>query len=118
MQLLASVIALTGDGHPHMERSMHVYQLTENPRCDYEDFSRPIGYYASKRKADAKAVELSARQAKEEEMDWITNPCECGYRQCDRRDRFFTSWYVDKIDLTELSMRRLMEIELADADED
>ena len=100
---------------------MHVYELTENPRDSFyggDDFSTVIGYYASKRKADAKAVELSARQAKEEEMDWITNPCECGERNCDRRDRFFTSWYVDKIDLTELSMRRLMEIELADADED
>ena len=108
-------------GTAHMERSVHVYQLTENPRDSFyggDDLSTTIGYYASKRKADAKAVELSARQAKEEELDWITNPCECGERNCDRRDRFFTSWYVDKIDLTELSMRRLMEIELADADED
>ena len=100
---------------------MHVYQLTESPRDSFygcEDFSKVIGYYASKRKADAKAVELSARQAKEEELDWITNPCECGERNCDRRDRFFTSWDVEKIDLAELSMRQLMQIELADADED
>jgi heterodisulfide reductase subunit B len=104
-------------GTTHMERSVHVYVLRQyNPHYYGDD--EAVAYYASKRKADAKAVELSARQAKEEEMDWITNPCECGYRQCDRRDRFFTSWYVDKIDLTELSMRRLMEIELADADED
>jgi len=100
---------------------MHVYQLTQTPRdsfCGYEDFSRVIGYYASKRKANAKAVELSARQAKEEELDWITNPCECGERNCDRRDRFFTFWDVEKIDLAELSVRQLSKIELADADED
>ena len=101
---------------------MHIYQLTESPRDSFysyrDDFSTVIGYYASKRKADAKSVELSVRQAKEEELDWITNPCECGERNCDRRDRFFTSWYVSKIDLTELSMRELMKIELADADED
>jgi len=83
-------------GTAHMERSMHVYQLTESPRDSFygyrDDFSTVIGYYASKRKADAKSVELSVRQAKEEELDWITNPCECGERNCDRRDQFFTSW--------------------------
>ena len=100
---------------------MHVYQLTENPRDSFYGgayFSTVVGYYASKRKADAKAVELSARQAKEEELDWIANPCECGDRKCDRRDHFFTSWHVERIDLVELSMRELMKIELADADED
>jgi len=99
---------------------MHVYQLIEDPRDSYfgEDCSKAIGYYASKRKANAKAVELSARQAKAEEEDWITNPCKCGERNCDYRDPFFTSWHVQKIDLTELSMRELMKIELADADED
>ncbi len=97
---------------------MHVYTLTEfNSRADYDE-PRAIGYYASKRKAEAKAVELSAKQAKEEEKDWITSPCECGDRKCDYRDRFFNEWRVDRFDLAELSMRKLMQIELADADQD
>ena len=95
---------------------MHVYTLTEFNR--EWDFHREVRYYASKRKAQAKAVELSAKQAKAEEEDWIANPCECGDRYCDRRDEFFMEWSVDKFDLTELSMRQLMQIELADADED
>ena len=77
-----------------------------------------LGYYASKRKAEAKAVELFAKQAKEEEQDWIANPCECGDRNCDRRVEFFSDWVVKKFDLAELSMRELMQIELADADQD
>ena len=96
---------------------MHVYTLTEfNSRC--YDEPHVIGYYASKRKAEARAVELSAKQAKEEEEDWITSPCECGYRNCEYRDHFFNEWRVDKFDLVELSMRQLMKIELADADQD
>ena len=118
MQLLASVIAqYVGMGSYTVEKSMHVYMLSEFNRracCD----ACVVGYYASKRKADAKSVELSARQAKEEEKDWITNPCECGDRNCERRDHFFNEWSVEKFDLTELSMRELMKIELADADQD
>ena len=119
MQLLASVIAqYVGMGSYTVEKSMHVYRLIEfNRRACYEE-PDVIGYYASKRKADAKSVELSARQAKEEEEDWITNPCECGDRNCYRRDHFFNEWSVNKFDLTELSMRQLMGIELADADQD
>lgn len=96
---------------------MHVYKLIKfNARsCDGPDV---IGYYASKRKADARSTELSVRQAKEEEKDWITNPCECGNRNCDYRDHFFNQWSVERFDLTELSMRQLMKIELADADQD
>jgi len=105
-------------GTAHMERSMHVYTLTEfNSRAEYDE-PAVIGYYASKRKAEAKAVELSAKQAKEEEKDWITKPCECGDRNCDYRYHFFDEWRVDKFDLAELSMRQLMKIELADADQD
>jgi len=97
---------------------MHVYTLTEFNSGAYCDEPAVIGYYASKRKAEAKAVELSAKQAKEEEKDWITKPCECGDRNCAYRDHFFNEWTVNKLDLTELSMRRLMRIELADADQD
>ena len=97
---------------------MHVYTLTEFNSGAYCDEPAVIGYYASKRKADAKSVELSARQAKEEEEDWITNPCKCGDRNCYRRDNFCNEWSVEKFDLTELSMRELMKIELADADQD
>ena len=97
---------------------MHVYTLTEfNSRAEYDE-PAVIGYYASKRKAEAKAVELSAKQAKEEEEDWITKPCECGDRNCDYRYHFFDEWRVDKFDLAELSMRQLMKIELADTDQD
>jgi len=106
-----------GMGSYTVEKFMHVYKLREFNRrlcCD----EGVIGYYASKRNADAKSVELSTRQAKEEEEDWITNPCECGYRNCERRDHFFNEWSVEKFDLTELSMRELMKIELADADQD
>jgi hypothetical protein len=97
---------------------MHVYALTEFNTWypEYDDDS--VAYYASKRKAEAKAVELYAKQAKEEELDWIANPCDCGERDCERRSRFFNKWSVSKIDLVELSMRELMKIELADADED
>ena len=95
---------------------MHVYALTESNRWDCN--SRILGYYASRRKAIAKSVELSAKQAKAEELDWITNPCQCGDRRCDYRGGFFTEWPVERIDLCELSMRELMRIELADADED
>ena len=95
---------------------MHVYVLTEENRWDCD--AEVLGYYASQRKANAKAVELSAKQAKAEELDWITNPCECGNRRCDYRAGFFTEWSVEKFDLAELSMRQLMQIELADADQD
>ena len=97
---------------------MHVYMLTEFNSRACCDEPHVIGYYASKRKAEAKAVELSAKQAKEEEKDWITSPCKCGDRNCDYRDLFFNEWRVDKFDLAELSMRQLMKIELADADQD
>jgi heterodisulfide reductase subunit B len=107
-----------GMGSYAVEKSMHVYTLTEFNRRECYQEPRVIGYYASKRKADAKSVELSAEQAKEEEEDWITNPCECGDRNCERRDYFFNEWSVEKFDLTELSMRELMKIELADADQD
>ena len=96
---------------------MHVYTLNEyDPSYGGEEYSRL--YYASKRKAEAKAVELAAKQAKEEAEDWIANPCKCGDRRCDYRSQFFLKWSVHKFDLTELSMRELMKIELADADED
>lgn len=95
---------------------MHVYVLTKVNRMDCS--AEALGYYASQRKANAKAVELSAKQAKAEELDWITNPCICGDRRCDYRAGFFTEWSVERIDLCELSMRELMQIELADADED
>ena len=107
-----------GMGSYAVEKSMHVYTLTEFNRRECYQEPRVIGYYVSKRKADAKSVELSAEQAKEEEEDWITNPCECGDRNCERRDYFFNEWSVEKFDLTELSMRELMKIELADADQD
>jgi hypothetical protein len=84
---------------------------------DYCIDDKAIAYYASRRKAEAKAVELSTRQAKEEELDWIANPCECGERDCYLRDKFFYKWSVENLDLVELSMRELMKIELADADE-
>ena len=97
---------------------MHVYTLTQfNNRLYYPE-SDVISYYASERKAKAKAVELSSKQAREEEEDWIANPCECGDRNCDRRDYFFSQWSVESFDLAELSMRMLMSIELADADQD
>ena len=48
-----------------MERSMHVYTLTESNR--EWDFHREVRYYASKRKAQAKAIELAAKQSKAEE---------------------------------------------------
>jgi len=63
-------------------------------------------------------IELSAKQAREEEEDWIANPCECGDRNCDQRDHFFNQWSVERFDLAELSMRTLMSIELVDADQD
>ena len=115
MQLLASVIAqYVGMGSYTLEKSMHVYMLTEfNRRACYEE-PDVIGYYASKRKAYAKSFELFTRQAIEEVDDWITNPCECGDRNCERRDYFFNEWSVEKFDLTELSMRELMKVELAD----
>lgn len=97
---------------------MHVYTLTVFNSGAYCDEPAVIGYYASKRKADAKAVELACKQAREEEEDWIKNPCECGDRKCDYRYHFFDEWRVDKFDLAELSMRQLMKIELADADQD
>lgn len=97
---------------------MQVYVLRQYNLHYYGDDEVAIAYYASKRKAEAKAVELSAKQAKEEELDWIANPCECGERDCDRRYKFFDKWSVNKLDLVELSMRELMKIELADADED
>ena len=97
---------------------MHVYTLTEFNSRAYYDEPHVIGYYASKRKAEARAVELSAKQAKEEEEDWVTSPCECGDRNCDYREHLFNEWRVDKFDLAELSMRQLMKIELADADQD
>jgi len=99
-----------------MELSMQVYVLRQEYPDSYD--CEVVAYYASKRKAEAKAVELSAKQAKEEEMDWIANPCDCGIRDCDRRYEFFQKWFVNKLDLVELSMRELMKIELADADED
>jgi heterodisulfide reductase subunit B len=105
-------------GTAHMERSMHVYTLTEFNRRAYYNEPCVVAYYASKRKAEAKAVELSSKQAKEEETDWITKPCECGDRNCDYREHFFYEWSVEKFDLAELSMRQLMKIELADADQD
>ena len=96
---------------------MQVHVLRQyNPHYYGDD--EDVAYYASKRKAEAKAVELSAKQAKEEELDWIANPCECGTRDCDYRSQFFNRWSVNKLDLVELSMRELMRIELADADED
>lgn len=95
---------------------MHVYALAEFNR--EWDLEREVTYYASRRKAQAKAVELAAKQSKAEEEDWIANPCECGYRYCDRRVQFFMEWSVEKFDLAELSMRQLMQIELADADKD
>ena len=96
---------------------MQVYVLRQyNPHYSCDD--EAVAYYASKRKAEAKAVELSAKQSKEEELDWIANPCECGTRDCDYRSKFFNRWSVNKLDLVELSMRELMQIELADADED
>ena len=96
---------------------MQVYVLRQyNPHYYGDD--EAVAYYASKRKAEAKAVELAEKQAKEEEQDWIANPCECGERKCDNRIHFFNEWLVDKFDLAELSMRQLMAIELADADED
>ena len=96
---------------------MQVYVLRQyNPHYCGDD--EVIAYYASKRKAEAKAVELSAKQAKAEELDWIANPCECGERDCDYRSQFFEKWSVNKFDLVELSMRELMRIELADADQD
>jgi hypothetical protein len=107
-----------GMGSYTVEKSMHVYTLTQFNSGEYCEEPRVIGYYASKRKADAMSVELSVRQAKEEEEDWIANPCECGDRNCERRDRFFNEWSVERFDLTELSMRELMKIELADADQD
>jgi len=97
---------------------MHVYTLTEFNSRAYYDEPHVIGYYASKRKAEDRALELSAKQAKEEEEDWITSPCNCGDRNCDYRNLFFNEWRVDKFDLAELSMRQLMKIELADADQD
>ena len=105
-------------GTAHMEKSVHVYTLTESNTRAYQGDPDVVGYYASKRKAEAKAVELSAKQAKEEEQDWITNSCECGDRNCDRRDLFFNQWSVERVDLAELSMRTLMAIELADVDQD
>lgn len=96
---------------------MQVYVLRQyNPHYYGDD--EAVAYYASKRKAEAKAVELSVKQAKEEELDWIANPCDCGTRDCDYRSKFFNKWSVNKLDLVELSMRELMRIELADADED
>jgi len=103
-------------GTAHMGLSMHVYTLTETNR--EWDFHEGVCYYASKRKAQAKAVELAAKQARAEEEDWIANPCECGERNCYRRDQFLMEWSVRKFDLAELSMRELMQIELEDADED
>jgi hypothetical protein len=100
-----------------MEGSMQVHVLRQYNPYYYGD-DEAVAYYASKRKATAKAVELSAKQAKEEELDWIANPCDCGTRDCDKRSQFFNRWSVDNIDLVELSMRELMRIELADADED
>ena len=98
---------------------MHVYELTSKLASDYFHCKAGVlGYYASKRKAEAKATELRVKQAREEEEDWIANPCECGDRKCDYREHFFDDWEVSKIDLAELSMRELMRIELADADQD
>ena len=96
---------------------MQVYVLRQYNSHYYDD-DEAVAYYASKRKAEAKAVELSVKQAKEEELDWIANPCDCGTRDCDYRSKFFNKWSVNKLDLVELSMRELMKIELADADED
>lgn len=96
---------------------MQVYVLRQY-NLHYDCSDEAIAYYASKRKAEAKAVELSAKQAKEEELDWITNPCDCGERDCDYRSKFFNKWSVNKLDLIELSMRELMKIELADSDQD
>jgi len=96
---------------------MHVYTLTEFNKDWLRDEPRVVGYYASKRKADAKSIELSTRQAKEEEKDWITDPCKCGDRNCYYRAHFFNEWSIERFDLTELSMRELMKIELADADQ-
>ena len=101
-----------------MERSVHVYTLTEFNTNAYCDEPCVIAYYASKRKAEAKAVELSAKQAKQEEEDWIKNPCECGERNCDYRSHYFNQWSVERFDLSELSMRQLVKVELADADQD